>query len=251
MYYHKLVISLVGFVAIGSSQAATVLQDEGIATYSSDEGSYDNTYGTGSTNNGVGAFRSFGFRFDSSIFVNKTGSGTLPGAPQIGSPNVFADMQSISIKGAAGGTGTSGTYYLLVYEGKANPNDLNTSGTLVGSSTNSISYNVGSTNNFTFNFADMLLDTSKEYTFVFSTSADSITGLTGNNQGVRMNYINGGADSAWIQGGASHSSSLTDNRTLTGLGMEFETVVVPESSSAAFALLACGGLAWRRRRSAC
>lgn len=207
---------------------------------------YNNTYSMSNTNNGVGAFREFGFSFTAAAFASKTGSGTAADAPyKVGEKNVFADMHSITIKGASGGTGTSGTFYLLVYEGKDKPSALSD---LVGVSTNAVSYTVGNTSSLTFNFSDLLLDTQKQYSFVFSTSSTAQAGLAGNNQGVRMNYTDSAAG-AWVQGGSNTSTPLSDSRSLVGMSMNFDTVYIPEPSLASLGLLGFGLMAFRRRRS--
>lgn len=194
----------------------------------------DCTYSTDSgTGSGVGAFREFGFSFDSKAFTNKTGT--------IDS-NTSLSLQSISITGAKGSTGTSGKFYLLVYEGKGAPTALTN---ICGCSTGFIDYTVGKTDVFTFNFKDLLLDSSKNYSFVFSTSNSAQEGLTGYNAGIRMYTSTQDDGKSWAQGGGN-GNGITTNKIPTGLSVNF--LVVPEPTTATFGLLSLGLLALRRRR---
>ncbi|MEG1726240.1 MAG: PEP-CTERM sorting domain-containing protein [Anaerovoracaceae bacterium] len=216
------------------------------AQITSSEKKTDGTDCTYSTSTNVDStkeavFTSFGFSFQSGAFTKKTGS-----------LDKYASLQSISITTGTTnvtGTATVGDFYLLVYEGKGNPSSLTT---LVGSSSNFIQYditNIPPTTSLTFNFeAFPLLDTSKEYTFVFSTSKDKQTGLDGGetNPGIRMNYnLQGESDNFWVHGGQSWQG-ISSDKAITGLAVKFNTV--PEPTTATFGLLSLGLLALRRRR---
>lgn len=228
------------------AEAATILDDINLNNVEVDK--YDNTYKTATSGTGVGAYRAFGFSFTAGAFTSKTGSGTQPGSPVVGEIGTFAELNSVVIKAASGtGSGKTGEYYLLVYEGKGTPDSLKND-MIIGSSTNTINYVKNTTTEHTFNFGNLQLDTTKEYTFVFSTSNTSQTGLDGYNEGIRMNTTTG-AEGAWTQGGSTNTGVI-NNQSLVGMQVNFNTFSIPEPTTATLSLLGLGALLLRRRRTA-
>ena len=169
---------------------------------------------------------------------------TLSTEPTI---HVHLTLDSITFYTRTSGTQESRTAYLALYEYTAD----NTTGAFVALSSNAVTANALNSE-ITFNFEDVIIDTTKQYQMLFvdsSSTAENVASFEGyKNHGVSVG-IN-----------VLQQGSLTSgDGTYKGTGINswegnyipkvtVKTSNIPEPTTATLSLLALAGLAARRRR---
>lgn len=200
--------------------------------------------------------------FASSITTGNSGNGTYYGCtlkltdsfvnttfadPAITELPATLTLDTITFYTRTSGTQSGSTVYLAVYEYESDE----TTGTLVGLSTNSVQANTLNTS-LTFNFSDVTISSTQQYQLLFvndSSTAENIAsfdGYRGHGTGVGLNVL-------------QQSSLPTGDGTYKGTGINswegmyipkvtIATSAIPEPTTATLSLLALAGLAVRRRR---
>ena len=170
---------------------------------------------------------------------------TLSTEPTI---HVHLTLDSITFYSRTSGNQPNTTAYLALYEYTAD----NTTGTFVALSSNTVTANT-TNSSFTFNFEDVIIDTTKQYQMLFvndSSTAENVASFNGYKSHAVSVGINVLLQGSQLPGG---DGTYKGNGINSWEGnyipkVTVKTSNIPEPTTATLSLLALAGLAARRRR---
>jgi hypothetical protein len=151
-------------------------------------------------------------------------------------------LETISFAGRTSTGGATGPLFLNIYSGTG------TSGTLIGSSTNSITVNgAGDNNKLTWNFDDIALNSSTTYSIAASSSQGGAVATAG----FRVEATDGDTGSTGAQSSYTGGSAAGPTGTAVAFDTRFSATLntVPEPASAGLIGLSGLLLLARRRRA--